>query len=825
MNKNVLTLLVMGFPLFAFAQVAQEPDSIQTHNISEVEVLGKKKIPLQEQKVGLLNIDVPIKYLPVTVTKLDHITLERKHILNMEDAVRFLPGVVRTSNQLGAFERYSIRGTTDAVFMYDGIRDERTLLNTTPFGDLSAVESIEVIKGAATVLAGHSAMGGVINIIRKKPSDRFTANASVSYGSWEQKEATVGFGGKLIGPVNYRANLHYSNGDGYRDVNADRFSGMFALGSKIGQKGYLSASVNFCDDHYTTDIGGAPVMPNDIYHTGSNELYLLSGVRNPNCDYENVYNDLSNNTMRRRNVDVNVDYTHEFTPWLQLRERFGFVHSNLDYSCVENMSYLTSTEPIYDYYYTNPRNGKTTYINLDSVRMGNPLCFNPDHKLYTNTLELKGKFFTKEVEHNYTAGWYYSFFDFTQYNGYNEGDVWGPGLNEVISVANPPKPVRDWWDSKVSAANIRRQLVNAVYLTDVIDINEHWKAMASGRFDLYNYRSASATIDDGRQEYKEENRSDWNKLNVGAFTYRLGLVYLPVEEVSIYASVGNFYKPFTTFAQPNVIYYDKNGHEFNPDVNANAYDPQRGNQYELGVRYEINRIFDINASAFYSTKHNIVRNLGTQDVTENGVVTEYDVVAQIGKEASKGFDFDVTVRPVSTLQIVAGMGWSDYRTKASNMDWLEDSNINLDYNEDGTVNLRQTGVPRTTFYTYADYTIPKGVLKDLSFHLSGTFTDRIYQNVDDNIYDPARYIVDLGVYYTIKEHITLACNINNLFDNHYFASSTRLAKPRNFIATVSYIIMGSRFFMNKIVILFQFGCWLTENQSRWHFLESNFLCF
>lgn len=786
MNKNVLTLLVMGFPLFAFAQVAQEPDSIQTHNISEVEVLGKKKIPLQEQKVGLLNIDVPIKYLPVTVTKLDHITLERKHILNMEDAVRFLPGVVRTSNQLGAFERYSIRGTTDAVFMYDGIRDERTLLNTTPFGDLSAVESIEVIKGAATVLAGHSAMGGVINIIRKKPSDRFTANASVSYGSWEQKEATVGFGGKLIGPVNYRANLHYSNGDGYRDVNADRFSGMFALGSKIGQKGYLSASVNFCDDHYTTDIGGAPVMPNDIYHTGSNELYLLSGVRNPNCDYENVYNDLSNNTMRRRNVDVNVDYTHEFTPWLQLRERFGFVHSNLDYSCVENMSYLTSTEPIYDYYYTNPRNGKTTYINLDSVRMGNPLCFNPDHKLYTNTLELKGKFFTKEVEHNYTAGWYYSFFDFTQYNGYNEGDVWGPGLNEVISVANPPKPVRDWWDSKVSAANIRRQLVNAVYLTDVIDINEHWKAMASGRFDLYNYRSASATIDDGRQEYKEENRSDWNKLNVGAFTYRLGLVYLPVEEVSIYASVGNFYKPFTTFAQPNVIYYDKNGHEFNPDVNANAYDPQRGNQYELGVRYEINRIFDINASAFYSTKHNIVRNLGTQDVTENGVVTEYDVVAQIGKEASKGFDFDVTVRPVSTLQIVAGMGWSDYRTKASNMDWLEDSNINLDYNEDGTVNLRQTGVPRTTFYTYADYTIPKGVLKDLSFHLSGTFTDRIYQNVDDNIYDPARYIVDLGVYYTIKEHITLACNINNLFDNHYFASSTRLAKPRNFIATVSY---------------------------------------
>ena len=107
-------------------------------------------------------------------------------------------------------------------------------------------------------------------------------------------------------------------------------------------------------------------------------------------------------------------------------------------------------------------------------------------------------------------------------------------------------------------------------------------------------------------------------------------------------------------------------------------------------------------------------------------------------------------------------------------------------NEDGKVNLRATGVPRTTFYTYVDYTIPRGVLKDLSFHLSGTFTDRIYRNIQNNVYDPSRYIVDAGIYYTIKNNITLACNINNLFNNHYFSSSTRLAKPRNFIATISY---------------------------------------
>ena len=61
-------------------------------------------------------------------------------------------------------------------------RDERSLLNNVPFGDLSSVESIEVLKGAASVLSLHSVMGGVINILRKKAGPDFTAVARLSYG-------------------------------------------------------------------------------------------------------------------------------------------------------------------------------------------------------------------------------------------------------------------------------------------------------------------------------------------------------------------------------------------------------------------------------------------------------------------------------------------------------------------------------------------------------------------------------------------------------------------------------------------------------------------
>ena len=60
--------------------------------------------------------------------------------------------------------------------------------------------------------------------------------------------------------------------------------------------------------------------------------------------------------------------------------------------------------------------------------------------------------------------------------------------------------------------------------------------MLSGRFDTYRYKKATATISDGRQHYDDANRTDWQKVSTSAFTYRAGLVYLPIPEVSLYAS-------------------------------------------------------------------------------------------------------------------------------------------------------------------------------------------------------------------------------------------------------------------------------------------------
>ena len=114
----------------------------------------------------------------------------------------------------------------------------------------------------------------------------------------------------------------------------------------------------------------------------------------------------------------------------EVERTFSYFHSDLDYHCIEGLSYRTSKDPIYKWYYYKSEDEKV-YVDLDTVQRGNaarqnPLNFNPDHKNVNNTIELTGKFETGSVLHNYTLGWTYNCFDFAQYNGYGDDDLWGP---------------------------------------------------------------------------------------------------------------------------------------------------------------------------------------------------------------------------------------------------------------------------------------------------------------------------------------------------------------------------------------------------------------
>ena len=96
--KKVVVLALLLFAcvgsLFAEDKDKRKKKSITDtiFRIDEVSVLEKRK------RIDLLGLDVPLRFVPITVSKLSGQMLERKGIVNLEDAVRFLHAFISKTN-------------------------------------------------------------------------------------------------------------------------------------------------------------------------------------------------------------------------------------------------------------------------------------------------------------------------------------------------------------------------------------------------------------------------------------------------------------------------------------------------------------------------------------------------------------------------------------------------------------------------------------------------------------------------------------------------------------------------------------------------------
>lgn len=787
----ILPLVSLTWGIHAQEKKTVSPAADTTYNLQEVVIQSAKKARPQITK-----LDVPMKYLPLSVNGIESKSLEIRGIRNIQDAVRFMPGI-RIQTSYGAFQQISVRGFDHAVLMIDGVRDERSAINNSyPVPDLSAVESIELLKGPASVLYGHSAVGGILNIVRKAPTERQTLNARVAYGSFENKEATLGVGGKLLGPVNYYANVNYADQTGWRDNGNRRFSGYLALNAQLTSNDFIDIRTGFNRDYYGTEIGLPDIMTQDIYNTSDNQLYLHKNDMLPGLDKTARYNNESD-FMRNYSWNISGQYTHQFSESMKLVDRLSFTSDDINYFGTEELDYLESDEPFYNHYYWKSPTEKK-YICLDTVYLSFPLRFSHIAKTVSNSLELNGHFYTGEVKHNYMGGYSFVALNRTSYSGYNLGeDVQGPGLYSHVSVYDPHS--MGYMISRFSEATVTHHYANSIYLQDMIELNDQWKILAALRGDFYRYLSAEATTPTGKREY--ENHGSFNRVRNKALTYRFGAVYLPHPNTSLYASFASFFKPIRTFYRDNVIYVDANGERFNPTRNEEVFKPENGYQAEVGIKYDLSRFLQANASLFYIRKMNSTATLTNSYQTEvDGQTKKLTVIGQVGVQDSKGFDFDVTVTPLPTLVFTLGYGFND--SKIRKMKEVKDPELaQAIYGSDAQaakdkLNSQegnwQANVPNQTFYAYGSYIIPKGWLKNLEFHFSSSYTGKVYRNTANSTWFDPYWITDLGASYTVNNHVHLTVNVNNLFNKSYYnqALGNQLvpSMPRNFQVALSYTL-------------------------------------
>lgn len=792
--KKILILLPLSALCIHAIQAQEKKEytnfSDTTFSIQEVVVqTAKRNIP------QLTKLNVPMKYLPISVNRVSGSSLELRGIRNIQEAVRFMPGV-RMQTSYGSFQQLSVRGFDHSVMMIDGVRDERSAINNSyPFPDLSAVESIELLKGPASVLYGHSAVGGILNVVRISPKAEQTVNARVSYGSYDNKQATVGMGGHLIGPVNYYANVNFSDQDGWRDNQTKRFSGYLALNAKLTEKDELDVRGAFNRDFYNTEIGLPDLMPADIFNTQTGKKYLSAQEQLPGLNREARYNNESD-FMKNHAWNVTAQYTHMFDNGFKLIDKLAYYNDDINYFGTEALDYLESEDPIYDHYYV--KDGKKQYICLDTVYLSFPLRFSHISKTISNSLELSGKLNTGEVTHNFVGGYSFSLLNRVSYTGYNLGnDVQGPGLYSHVSVYDPHS--MGYMTSKMSKAIPSHNYSNSIYLQDMLDINEHWKALVALRGDFFRYLQANAPTPTGKREYDDADRTAYNRLHNVSFTYRLGAVYLPHPNTSIYASFATFFKPIRTFYSANVMYIDTDGARYYPKNNEEIFKPESGYQAEAGVKYTLSKWLEANASMFYIRKANATQTLATNVEQEiNGVATKMSIIGQVGIMDSKGFDLEATFTPVNSLAFTLGYGYTDSRIRK--MKKIKDPELaEIIYSEANKGQLEkstslegnyQNNVPKNTFYAYGSYTIPKGILQNLGFNLSTCYTDKVYRNTANSKWFDSYWITDLGASYLLNHHVRLSVNINNIFSKEYtnqaLGDQIVPSMPRNYQVAISY---------------------------------------
>jgi iron complex outermembrane receptor protein len=169
--------------------------------------------------------DIPLKDLPVTVQTVTRELIKQQDATDVVTALNNVPGA-DAFTAYGTYNYFIFRG-----FGFDNINGSAMLLNGLPIegnrinSAINSVESVEVLKGPASMLYGTQAPGGTMNVVEKKPLSTPAYDVVLHGGRWETGGVEFGATGPLHGDgLFYRVDTAYLHSDGFRQAGYDRFN-------------------------------------------------------------------------------------------------------------------------------------------------------------------------------------------------------------------------------------------------------------------------------------------------------------------------------------------------------------------------------------------------------------------------------------------------------------------------------------------------------------------------------------------------------------------------------------------------------------------------
>lgn len=324
-----------------------------------------------EEKIGEFNLDQMV----VTASRLEESNfeananvnvvtrkdIEEKHYQTVSDALRAVPGVaIQNYSATGA--NYSadylyVNGTSHVLVLVDGQRANTngsvsSVFQPSEVSNMDNIERIEVLKGSASTLYGSDAVGGVINIITRKPkAGGTTTKISGAWGSYGKKTYNVYNEGMTKGGFYWTVNGQTDKMDNYKDGHGNSTPNKIdskSYGVKLGQKFDDKADINVSYSRYKLDYGrpetASSMMGPTIFTGGMTDGKKDNTKYTVAFDYK--FNDkLSNRlTYFSRTSDLDDDTNHPASLWLMREKTWGFS---------DQLTYANGNHTIiggYDYY-------------------------------------------------------------------------------------------------------------------------------------------------------------------------------------------------------------------------------------------------------------------------------------------------------------------------------------------------------------------------------------------------------------------------------------------------------------------------------------------
>ena len=206
------------------AALAQASNRVQPMPTVEVSA-GRLVRSLDDPVTTATRLGLTPRETPASVEQIDGDLIRERGDATVMSAVTRATGIFADGTPGDGGTALSARGFAghnSVMQLYDGARMYVGAGTVTfPF-DTWSIRRVEVLLGPASVMGGEGAIGGVINVVPKKPSPMPSAEVLATYGAQKTSQVAFDLAGPFGEQLSYRVSASHRGSDGYVDRGDSR---------------------------------------------------------------------------------------------------------------------------------------------------------------------------------------------------------------------------------------------------------------------------------------------------------------------------------------------------------------------------------------------------------------------------------------------------------------------------------------------------------------------------------------------------------------------------------------------------------------------------